>query len=205
MKGHRPNSNTLAIPVPDKEPAGRRSSGLAHLMSALHQNAAAVVNSKTQLNGPDQVKIQILKEKKFLVYFPWALDNFQNCLWPFSDLLEVFSSMAKVEFWIFQLFWRWTDDWECLFWFFELISRVNWIKTNSSVQQTFLICKQICTTKVQLSDLIKLIFQWPKCLFWILICIKNRNNGLTQKTTTTPIKVLKKIYLKRANQTFYSS
>ena len=55
MKGHRPNSNTLAIPVPDKEPAGRRSSGLAHLMSALHQNAAAVVNSKTQLNGPDQV------------------------------------------------------------------------------------------------------------------------------------------------------
>ena len=57
MKGHRPNSNTLAIPVPpDKEPAGRRSSGLAHLMSALHQNAAAVVNSKTQLNGPDQVK-----------------------------------------------------------------------------------------------------------------------------------------------------
>ena len=104
MKGHRPNSNTLAIPVPDKEPAGRRSSGLAHLMSALHQNAAAVVNSKTQLNGPDQVKIQILKEKKFLVYFPWALDNFQNCLWPFSDLLKVFSSMAKIEFWIFQLF-----------------------------------------------------------------------------------------------------
>ena len=90
MKGHRPNSNTLAIPVPDKEPAGRRSSGLAHLMSALHQNAAAVVNSKTQLNGPDQVKIQILKEKKFLVYFPWALDNFQNCLWPFSDLLKLF-------------------------------------------------------------------------------------------------------------------
>jgi hypothetical protein len=26
-------------------------------MTALHQNAAAVVNSKTQLNGPDQVPI----------------------------------------------------------------------------------------------------------------------------------------------------
>lgn len=57
-KQGRPNSNTLAIPAPsDKEPAARRSSGLAHLMSALHQNAAAVVNSKTQLNGPDQVTI----------------------------------------------------------------------------------------------------------------------------------------------------
>ena len=55
-KQTRPNSNALAIPVPpDKEPAGKRNSGLAHLMSALHQNAAAVVNSKTQLNGPDQV------------------------------------------------------------------------------------------------------------------------------------------------------
>ena len=54
---HRPNANSLAIPVPpDKDQAGRtKSSGLAHLMSALHQNAAAVVNSKTQLNGPDQV------------------------------------------------------------------------------------------------------------------------------------------------------
>ena len=39
-----------------KEPASRKPSGLAHLMSALHQNAAAVVNSKTQLNGPDQVR-----------------------------------------------------------------------------------------------------------------------------------------------------
>jgi len=48
--------SALAIPVPsDKEPAGRRASGLAHLMTALHQNAAAVVNSKTQLNGPDQI------------------------------------------------------------------------------------------------------------------------------------------------------
>ena len=55
-KQSRPNSNALAIPPIDKEPAGRRSSGLAHLMSALHQNAAAVVNSRTQLNGPDQVK-----------------------------------------------------------------------------------------------------------------------------------------------------
>ena len=50
--------SVLAIPVPsDKEPAGRRASGLAHLMTALHQNAAAVVNSKTQLNGPDQVRV----------------------------------------------------------------------------------------------------------------------------------------------------
>ena len=50
--------SALAIPVPsDKEPAGRRASGLAHLMTALHQNAAAVVNSKTQLNGPDQVRV----------------------------------------------------------------------------------------------------------------------------------------------------
>ena len=38
-----------------KEPASRKASGLAQLVSALHQNAAAVVNSKTQLNGPDQV------------------------------------------------------------------------------------------------------------------------------------------------------
>lgn len=30
---------------------------MAHLLSALHQNAAAVVNSKSQLNGPDQVLI----------------------------------------------------------------------------------------------------------------------------------------------------
>jgi hypothetical protein len=40
-----------------KEPASRKASGLAHLMTALHQNAAAVVNSKTQLNGPDQVNV----------------------------------------------------------------------------------------------------------------------------------------------------
>ena len=38
-----------------KEPASRKPSGLAHLIGALHQNAAAVVNSKSQLNGPDQV------------------------------------------------------------------------------------------------------------------------------------------------------
>lgn len=38
-----------------KEPSTPKPSGLAHLMTALHQNAAAVVNSKTQLNGPDQV------------------------------------------------------------------------------------------------------------------------------------------------------
>ena len=38
-----------------KEPSTPKASGLAHLMTALHQNAAAVVNSKTQLNGPDQV------------------------------------------------------------------------------------------------------------------------------------------------------
>ena len=57
-KQNRPNTNSLAVPVDTaKEPAGRRSSGLAHLMSALHQNAAAVVNSKTQLNGPDQVRL----------------------------------------------------------------------------------------------------------------------------------------------------
>ena len=57
-KHNRPNTNSLAVPVDSaKEPAGRqKSSGLAHLMSALHQNAAAVVNSKTQLNGPDQVR-----------------------------------------------------------------------------------------------------------------------------------------------------
>lgn len=59
-KQTRPNSNALSIPTPsDKEPVGKRSSGLAHLMSALHQNAAAVVNSKTQLNGPDQVRVEI--------------------------------------------------------------------------------------------------------------------------------------------------
>ena len=76
MKGHRPNSNALAIPTPDKEPAARRSSGLAHLMSALHQNAAAVVNSKTQLNGPDQVRFKSvqsvegeIKEEKLLTLF----------------------------------------------------------------------------------------------------------------------------------------
>ena len=40
-----------------KEPASRKASGLAHLLTALHQNAAAVVNSKTQLNGPDQVRV----------------------------------------------------------------------------------------------------------------------------------------------------
>ena len=38
-----------------KEPLSKKASGLAQLVSALHQNAAAVVNSKTQLNGPDQV------------------------------------------------------------------------------------------------------------------------------------------------------
>ena len=38
-----------------KEPASRKASGMAHLLSALHQNAAAVVNSNSQLNGPDQV------------------------------------------------------------------------------------------------------------------------------------------------------
>lgn len=46
---------TLAPPANTKEPVGKKASGLAHLMSALHQNAAAVVNSKTQLNGPDQI------------------------------------------------------------------------------------------------------------------------------------------------------
>ncbi len=40
-----------------KEPASRKASGLAHLMSALHQNATAVVTSNSQLNGPDQVRI----------------------------------------------------------------------------------------------------------------------------------------------------
>ena len=39
-----------------KEPSTPKASGLAHLMTALHQNAAAVVNSRTQLNGPDQVR-----------------------------------------------------------------------------------------------------------------------------------------------------
>ena len=39
-----------------KEPASRKASGMAHLLSALHQNAAAVVNAKSQLNGPDQVR-----------------------------------------------------------------------------------------------------------------------------------------------------
>lgn len=39
-----------------KEAVSRSSSsGIVHLMSALHQNAAAVVTSKTNLNGPDQV------------------------------------------------------------------------------------------------------------------------------------------------------
>ena len=85
MKGHRPNSNALAIPTPDKEPAARRSSGLAHLMSALHQNAAAVVNSKTQLNGPDQVRFKsiavvegISGKTAHLIYFPWAFSHFQK-------------------------------------------------------------------------------------------------------------------------------
>ena len=41
-----------------KEPASRKASGLAHLITNLHQNAAAVVNSKTQLNGPDQVGLR---------------------------------------------------------------------------------------------------------------------------------------------------
>ena len=44
-----------------KEPASRKASGLAQLVSALHQNAAAVVNSKTQLNGPDQVRPEPLE------------------------------------------------------------------------------------------------------------------------------------------------
>ena len=39
-----------------KEPASRKASGMAHRLSALHQNAAAVVNAKSQLNGPDQVR-----------------------------------------------------------------------------------------------------------------------------------------------------
>jgi len=42
-----------------KEPAGRKPSGLAHLIGALHQNAAAVVTSNSQLNGPDQVSVHI--------------------------------------------------------------------------------------------------------------------------------------------------
>ncbi len=42
-----------------KEPAARKASGLAHLMTALHQSAAAVVTSNSQLNGPDQVGIVI--------------------------------------------------------------------------------------------------------------------------------------------------
>ena len=64
--------SALAIPVPsDKEPAGRRASGLAHLMTALHQNAAAVVNSKTQLNGPDQVS-KISKPDS------WQADSMKN-------------------------------------------------------------------------------------------------------------------------------
>ena len=71
-KHNRPNTNSLAVPVDSaKEPAGRqKSSGLAHLMSALHQNAAAVVNSKTQLNGPDQVR----KVKSFFLHIV-----FQKC------------------------------------------------------------------------------------------------------------------------------
>ena len=43
-----------------KEPLSKKASGLAQLVSALHQNAAAVVNSKTQLNGPDQVSKHVL-------------------------------------------------------------------------------------------------------------------------------------------------
>ena len=43
-----------------KEPVSRKSSsGLVQLMSALHQNAAAVVTSDSHLNGPDQVRIYI--------------------------------------------------------------------------------------------------------------------------------------------------
>ncbi len=38
-----------------KEPASRKPSGLAHLMTALHQQAAAVVTTNSQMNGPDQV------------------------------------------------------------------------------------------------------------------------------------------------------
>lgn len=38
-----------------KEPVGKKSSGMGKLMSVLHQNAASLVNSKSEHNGPDQV------------------------------------------------------------------------------------------------------------------------------------------------------
>jgi len=38
-----------------KEPVGKKSSGLGKLMNVLHQNAASLVNTKSEHNGPDQV------------------------------------------------------------------------------------------------------------------------------------------------------
>ena len=38
-----------------KEPVGKKNSGLGKLMSVLHQNAASLVNTKAEHNGPDQV------------------------------------------------------------------------------------------------------------------------------------------------------
>ena len=60
-----------------KEPASRKASGLAQLVSALHQNAAAVVNSKTQLNGPDQVGPQpySFPSCSFVFVWSWYLIN----------------------------------------------------------------------------------------------------------------------------------
>ena len=106
MKGHRPNSNTLAIPVPpDKEPAGRRSSGLAHLMSALHQNAAAVVNSKTQLNGPDQVKNSTdsnLFSVKNWRELTWLAIH-RSCLFPVG--VKIISKLSMT----FSRTWKWPE------------------------------------------------------------------------------------------------
>ena len=60
MIGNIARANNPLTPTPAAPPSGdaakTKQSGIAHLMSALHQNAAAVVNSKTQLNGPDQVR-----------------------------------------------------------------------------------------------------------------------------------------------------
>ena len=55
LKKNSSNSLSKMLRGSFKEPSTPKASGLAHLMTALHQNAAAVVNSKTQLNGPDQV------------------------------------------------------------------------------------------------------------------------------------------------------
>ena len=63
-----------------KEPASRKASGLAQLVSALHQNAAAVVNSKTQLNGPDQVRPEPLE------LIP-SLENCTDISYPLTLLL----------------------------------------------------------------------------------------------------------------------